>query len=279
MSNLYQFPLEYCLTPYGPVVYLPQDTFVGKSIHATGWYSPSEVKLLCNILAKGCGSFWNVGSNIGYISVAMKAHHPLMQVTAVEAQPVMAQLTAMNLARFTGADVHNIALGAENGEVQVPTFNYAITNNFGAIGRPQWTEGTTVKLRRLDAFRVQPVDLLHLDVEGMELDVLRGAAETLASQKPTLFLECDRPAEGRALLTALEEEFDYDTYWAVTPLFEEPNPAGAEENPFPNVAAFNLVGIPRDRLVREGEAWVQENLTKASPDDEIGRSDKLLVLR
>lgn len=278
-KNLYQFPLEYVQTPYGPCVYLPQDEYVGRSLHEYGYYSPSEVRLLTNILAQDCRSFWNVGSNIGYLAMAMAATHPDMSVYAVEAQPVMAELTRMNTARFPNARVRNIALGAEKGTVTIPPLDYAFTNNYGAVSRTEWTSGTPVELTTLDSLAILHLDLLQLDVEGMELDVLRGAKEHLEFQKPTLFLECDRPTEGAELLRALDEEFSYDTYWAVTPLYEEDNPACNPTNVFGACAAFNVVGVPRTREARPGEVWVRETLRRARATDEIGRTDRWLVLR
>ena len=277
--NLYQFPLEYVQTPYGPCVYLPQDEYVGRSLHEYGYYSPSEVRLLTNILAQDCRSFWNVGSNIGYLAMAMAAVHPDMSVYAVEAQPVMAELTRMNTSRFPRVSVYNIALGAENSEVTIPSFDYAATNNYGAVSRDEWRSGAPVKLRTFDSWRATTADFIQLDVEGMELDVLRGARETLKTEKPTLFLECDRPTEGAELLRALDEEFSYDTYWAVTPLYEEDNPACNPTNVFGACAAFNVVGVPRSRDPRPGETWVRETLRRASATDEIGRTDRWLVLR
>lgn len=279
MSHLYQFPLEYVQTPYGPCVYMPQDEYVGRSLHEYGWYSPSEVKLLTNILLREAKTFFNVGANQGYLSMAAAHINPQLQVVAFEPQPVMAQLTRMNAPT---ALVHNIALGSSNGEIQMPTFNYAVTNNYGAVGRENWTGGTPVRLRTLDSWRTCDVDVLQLDVEGMELDVLRGAAETLRACRPTLFLECDRPDTGKEMLRALDEEFNYDVYWAITPLFEDPNPAGNSTNVFGTTAAFNVVGVPRSteggRVLREGEKWVLDNLRRASAEDEIGRTDRWLVL-
>lgn len=278
-KHLYQFPLEYVQTPYGPCVYLPQDEYVGRSLHEYGWYSPSEVRLLTGILAQDCRSFWNIGANIGYLAMAMAATNPGISVYAVEAQPVMAELTRMNTARFPHVYVRNFALGAEKGVVTIPPFDYNATNNYGAVSRAEWTSGTPVELTTLDSLAILNLDLLQLDVEGMELDVLQGAKEHLEFHKPTLFLECDRPTEGAELLRALDEEFSYDTYWAVTPLYQDDNPAASAENVFGACAAFNVVGVPRSREARPGETWCIEHLQRAHATDEIGRTDRWLVLK
>lgn len=47
----------------------------------------------------------------------------------------------------------------------------------------------SVPVRRLDDLAVGPVDLLKIDVEGMEMAVLAGAETTIARDRPFLFIE------------------------------------------------------------------------------------------
>ncbi|MBV2359516.1 FkbM family methyltransferase [Thalassococcus sp. CAU 1522] len=48
------------------------------------------------------------------------------------------------------------------------------------------------------------VSVLHLDVEGHETEALRGAARLLATNKPLVLLEGDRPANLREYIAALD---------------------------------------------------------------------------
>ncbi len=68
--------------------------------------------------------------------------------------------------------------------------------------------------------------LLTIDVEGMELDVLRGAEQLIAKCRPVIFFEADRELKKRDLFAWLRDR-QYDLYWWRTPLF---NPANFKQN-------------------------------------------------
>ena len=92
-------------------------------------------------------------------------------------------------------EIHEIALSDSDGEAQ---FNHVVSNP-GYSGflprrydRPQETEAKiTVKMRRLDDI-VDPrhrIDLVKIDVEGAELQVLRGATGLLKRDQPVVVFE------------------------------------------------------------------------------------------
>ena len=98
--------------------------------------------------------------------------------------------------RFPTVTIHNIALSNEEGEEQ---FNYVknapaysgLKQRKYAVKHPE-IEKITVQKNRLDAIIPQntPIRLIKIDVEGGELNVLKGATEILKKQQPIIIFEC-----------------------------------------------------------------------------------------
>ena len=94
----------------------------------------------------------------------------------------------------------------------------------------------------IDGLQLPRCDLLKVDVEGMELPVLRGAADTIRKFHPILYVENDRLESSPALIEYLLA-LDYQLYWHLPPLF---HPANFFENPvnvFGNVVSSNMLCI------------------------------------
>lgn len=73
----------------------------------------------------------------------------------------------------------------------------------------------TVQGARLDDFEFSNVGLVKVDVEGSELDVLKGAQQTLIKHgRPPLFFECwaDERGQRRDALFAWVKAFGYDVH-------------------------------------------------------------------
>jgi hypothetical protein len=65
-----------------------------------------------------------------------------------------------------------------------------------------------IEIRRFDDLGLKPV-AAKIDVEGLELDVLEGMRETLATAEPILMIEC---SEHTPEVVALLAEYGYRTY-------------------------------------------------------------------
>jgi hypothetical protein len=94
------------------------------------------------------------------------------------------------------------AVSSERGVMNIPVPDYLTPSSFGSlelkpradtefIGQPIDYAGNTVAIEKItiDALSLPRVDLIKLDIEGMELEALQGATETIARSRPIFLVE------------------------------------------------------------------------------------------
>jgi FkbM family methyltransferase len=83
--------------------------------------------------------------------------------------------------------LYNEALGAENGTIKI---NYRTKSSGGhSVATRLDKPHVTVPLRALDSLGLPDVDAMFLDIEGYEIQTLKGARNILKKQKPLLVIE------------------------------------------------------------------------------------------
>jgi hypothetical protein len=125
----------------------------------------------------------------------------------------------------------------------VPPLDHSQENNYGGIGLHASGAGERVPVVTIDSLELPGCALIKVDVEGMELDVLNGAAETIRRHQPRLFVENNGTDRSPPLIGWLLEQ-GYRLYWHVTPLFNPRNFANAGNDVFPNLHATNMLCLP-----------------------------------
>lgn len=124
-------------------------------------------------------TFVDVGANIGIFSSVIADAQRLFRdfrVVAFEADPATFVRLAVNAERF-GFEAVNVALAADAGELDFATgaVSGIATRRDLAGGAHIPGRGFTIAARRLDSFDLPGKLVIKIDVEHMELEVLKGA--------------------------------------------------------------------------------------------------------
>lgn len=153
----------------------------------------------------------DAGAHIGLYSVLMaRAVGPPGRVLAFEPAPATYAMLCRTLA-LNGAD--NVepraqALAGSAGPGRLALGRHPYSNVNSVVGAPSSDRTVAVEAMTLDsvlAGRGDRVSLLKLDIEGAELDALRGSAHTIERFRPAIALEVHpaRLPEGPASLPEL----------------------------------------------------------------------------
>jgi FkbM family methyltransferase len=235
---------------HGPMMYFVHDQYVGRSLDLYGEFSELESAFLAQLVKPGM-TVVEVGANIGAHTVALSRLAGGGKIIAIEPQAEIFKLLCANLVMNSARNVIPIhaASGESVGKVSIPAIDYTRPGNFGGVsaGVVPGKLATMVALTPLDAMEdLAAVDVLKIDVEGMELDVLRGAAAVIARSRPMLYVENDRKEKSPALIQHLLG-IGYRCYWHVPPLFNADNYFGNPSNVFVEVVSINLFCMPAER--------------------------------
>ena len=194
------------------------DQGVGWQLRTYGAYDAPQMALLMR-LAGDAQVVLDVGANIGITTVILgRAVGASGRVHAFEPQRSIFHMLAGNIA-LNGLDnieCHCMAVGAAPGEATLPRLDYRSHASFGSVelnrahqsdARQQAIGGQfdRVPMTSIDALDIPRLDLIKIDVEGMEEDVLTGARATLARHQPLMYVEhlkSDKQSLARRLVDA-----------------------------------------------------------------------------
>jgi FkbM family methyltransferase len=144
---------------------------------------------------KGVYSYW-----LSQICHAVMAFEPNPKICALLRRAVPDNVT-----------VHGVALSNASGsaELILPIQRSGRYSNQGGTLQAKKLDPTkpfgiwTVEQRRLDDYAFTDVSFIKIDVEGFELEVLQGAAETLRRERPTLLIEIDESQSKRPFIDTI----------------------------------------------------------------------------
>lgn len=175
-------------------------------------------KILRASLSAG-GTFVDVGANVGYYSVlASSLVGPAGTVLAVEPQPAALSLLRLN-ANAQHLHICVVPVAASD-HVGVADFWVRPDGDLSSLRTGGIGTKISVRVDTLDRIcaGLSAVSLLKIDVEGFELDVLRGATQVISRHRPMICFELldESVASGQVRIGDLAQYFHqrgYSCYW------------------------------------------------------------------
>jgi FkbM family methyltransferase len=203
---------------------------VGNQILEWGAWDAQEMGMLlfllrCRRQHFGDGVFLiDCGANIGVLTVEAAIEMTGWgSVLAIEAQERLFYALAGNIALnncFNARALH-AAVAAADGTLRAPVPDYLRFGSFGSLElRPgpqnefigqaiDYSDNATQEIRalKLDSLAADRVDVIKIDVEGMEAEVLNGAVDVIARHRPILLVEWIKAPKGQ--LSGMIQSFGY----------------------------------------------------------------------
>ncbi|MGK8795141.1 FkbM family methyltransferase [Burkholderia cenocepacia] len=145
--------------------------------------------------------------------------------------------------------LRNMGLASHNGTMTVPEIDYGQAADFGSVSLVDGhaADGSPTPVVALDSLGLPRLDFLKLDIEGMEIDALRGARRLIETHLPWCWIEYWKV--GEAAIIATFAGLDYTFY---------------------RIDALNLLCVPNPRWDRQRLFITGEPLAAAPPVDEPG---------
>ncbi len=142
---------------------------------------------------KPLATIFDVGGNFGQTALRFASAFPPAKVFTFEPVPSSFERLLSAIADHKNIQGHNLAFGDQPGTARLNLTSSAGTNTLVATAAT--IDSIDVRVDTLDAFAaaqgIGTIDLLKIDVEGFELQVLKGATDLLTrGHIRFIFVEC-----------------------------------------------------------------------------------------
>lgn len=159
-----------------------------------GYYFGKIDNNLVDRIKKGGGIYIDIGSNIGIYSIFASAFFEKVYSFEPSKFTFKIQLNNIELNHIKNIDVINYGLSSVegNGDLRINKFNNG-GNSLENLGAEVSSEIEKVKLTTLDSFFIDKcldqIDLIKIDIEGHEIEAIKGGCNLLSKFKPLIYCE------------------------------------------------------------------------------------------
>ncbi len=240
-------------TRYGPFRIIDTDSVISRSLREYGEWAQKEIDCILHFIKSG-DRVADVGAFIGTHSRAFSSAVGCEgRVYAFEPRKEIVEILLENttFCIIENITIFQYALGREHHDLEIFTVPERRENNYGGFSlkvvHGSGEAFNRIQLVTLDELNIDHLDVIKIDVEGMESDVLLGAEAIIARDRPIVFAEVNSLQSGLPLLHWCEHH-QYVMFCALHPAY---NPQNFAVNP----VNFFLDAIEINALLMPGEKW------------------------
>jgi FkbM family methyltransferase len=182
---------------YGTKVYFPKKSLVFDMACDQGVYECDNIKTLISLIRPNT-TYFDVGANIGLLSIPVLQQEPNSSVVSVEPSPNAVPFLKKTIQNSRYRDRWILVEKAAGDTMRETRFSIS-TPDFGAFDgirntdRAKMIKEIKVPMTTLnhewEALGKPKVSVIKIDVEGAEPDVISGALSLIHSEKPYILVE------------------------------------------------------------------------------------------
>jgi len=136
--------------------------------------------------------FIDIGGNRGIYSFFYSSHFKKIECF----EPIKEITNKLASSRKKNISIHNIGLSDKNAQkiLYIPYIKKTLATPLASLNKPVKTEylERKINIKALDDFKFKDVDFIKIDVEGNELNVIKGSIKTIEKYKPILLIEIEQ---------------------------------------------------------------------------------------
>ncbi|UJW85857.1 FkbM family methyltransferase [Devosia sp. SL43] len=230
-------PAQAIATRYGPMITPANERdLIGRFLREYGEWAGLETKFLSTLLPRD-SRILDVGAFIGTFSLGIAVDKPISYSCLIEANeyslPILQQNIQQN-AEFSNDVIYGV-VGSENALAQE---GRADPDNAGSTSFDRSATGADIVAFPTETIAIDeivsnfgPFDLIKLDVEGMEMSILKTLTMSKC-QNSILWVECNENIRSLHLVDFLLS-LNRDVYYYAWPSYNKQNFKGSDHQIFP----------------------------------------------
>ena len=246
---------------HGVFQFCINDEFIGLALNQYGEFSEIELSIMNKFIKKNDIVF-DIGSNIGAFTVPFAKKVGINgKVFAFEPQPFIYNILKKNieLNRICNVKLFKNGVGEKKKTIKIDEMDYSYTGNFGVFtltskylnthcGIVKEKKKNSVNIVKLDDFlNLKKCNFIKIDVEYMEMAVLKGGKNFLKKNRPILWIENHWKFPNQINKYLLE--IGYNPYWAITRIYNPKNYFINDKNIYDKICTTNILAIPDNKII------------------------------